>query len=553
MIRNNYGIIPFQEICKLIPTKTKNAVAARQSFLRICVHKIYSKDEQFFSIPNTINSSIAGIIASDGHINQNDRLAIVLNSKDHSLVEEINTLLKSNYKISKSEKPAVFNDKRTGKTYNYIDRKSSLYITKAEKWADDLLKNWNIPRGKKSLVLEPPVNLRDMDTKLAYLSGLITGDGSIFYTSTPSGGDKRDESMRISMLGTEKLLEWAKQSFEEFVGYKFASEVRGGGEKSNIFTLNINGITAAKIIEKVNSLKVVKLSRKWENPEVLRVIESFKSRHQNSFSSYWLRNIKEVLINILKKSNIEFNDIGTIIEIPSKNLAIGLVELRGQEIFTLNLFNSYRDKGVRLIQIFEEECSEKIISTRVKSYLGLTKYKINARECLVKEVSTEIKNKFLNKYHVQGENYGASVNLGLFYKNRLVSVMSFAKRGDDYDLARFSCNGLFSIRGGASKLLSYFEKNNPGKTIFSFADKRWSDGGVYKTLKFNAVHEVKPTYLYFKNTDKTLYHKFGFRHKYLTQKLQNYNPNLTEWENMKNHGWSRIWNCGLIKFEKVCP
>jgi hypothetical protein len=28
-----------------------------------------------------------------------------------------------------------------------------------------------------------------------------------------------------------------------------------------------------------------------------------------------------------------------------------------------------------------------------------------------------------------------------------------------------------------------------------------------------------------------------------------FNPNLTEWENMKNNGYDRIWDCGNFKYE----
>jgi len=35
----------------------------------------------------------------------------------------------------------------------------------------------------------------------------------------------------------------------------------------------------------------------------------------------------------------------------------------------------------------------------------------------------------------------------------------------------------------------------------------------------------------------------------MAKKLANFNPNLSEWENMKNNGYDRIWDCGHLKYE----
>ena len=40
------------------------------------------------------------------------------------------------------------------------------------------------------------------------------------------------------------------------------------------------------------------------------------------------------------------------------------------------------------------------------------------------------------------------------------------------------------------------------------------------------------------------------KHK-LKDKLETFDPNITEWENMKANGYDRIWDCGNMVFEKV--
>lgn len=190
--------------------------------------------------------------------------------------------------------------------------------------------------------------------------------------------------------------------------------------------------------------------------------------------------------------------------------------------------------------------------TRIKSYLGILPYNIYARKCEIREVPRTLVNKFLNKYHIQGQDYGAFVGLGIFFKNRLVAVASFIKKNKTnvYELSRFSGNSNFNVVGGASKVLSFFEKQYKPPSIISFADRRWSAGNVYFKLGFKEVSVNPPSYFYFKQNSKELHHKFGFRHKDLGKKLDYYDPNFTEWENMKNNGWDRIWDCGIIKFEK---
>ena len=36
----------------------------------------------------------------------------------------------------------------------------------------------------------------------------------------------------------------------------------------------------------------------------------------------------------------------------------------------------------------------------------------------------------------------------------------------------------------------------------------------------------------------------------LQEKLEKFDPELTEWENMVKNGYDRIWDCGTILYEK---
>lgn len=215
--------------------------------------------------------------------------------------------------------------------------------------------------------------------------------------------------------------------------------------------------------------------------------------------------------------------------------------------------------GYRLFQIFEDEWIEKqkIVKSRLKNAFKKNIRKIQARKCIVKKIDTETKSKFLKKYHIQG-NDKSNIHLGLYYKNKLVSVMTFnpyrialgnSTKLNSYELTRFCSIFNFNIVGGASKLLSFFEKNYNPKELLSYADKRWSDGNLYQKLGFNLVGSTQPNYWYIvKNQRK---HRFAYRKSELSKQLKTFNPELTEWENMQINGYDRIWDCGSIKCVKT--
>lgn len=216
-------------------------------------------------------------------------------------------------------------------------------------------------------------------------------------------------------------------------------------------------------------------------------------------------------------------------------------------------------QGIRLIQIFGDEIfnSEKIVFSRLKHILGLGKYSIYARKCSVVELSVIQKVKFFNKYHIQGNGNG-SIHLGLMYRNRLVAAMEFCKmrpgigrdtKKDGFELMRYATIANFTIVGGAGKLFKHFIRTYKPNMVISFADRRWSQGDLYFKLGFKCISNKKNIgYSYTKNFKRRL-HRIGFQSRLLRHKLEIYNEKLSEYENMSNNGFYRIYDCGNLKFE----
>ena len=209
--------------------------------------------------------------------------------------------------------------------------------------------------------------------------------------------------------------------------------------------------------------------------------------------------------------------------------------------------------GIKLIHIFEDEWYYKqdIVKSRLKHILNKTSYKIFARKCVIKEITPHMSNVFLEKYHIQGPDK-ASVRLGLFYKNRLVALMTFCKsrfnKNYEWELSRYVTVSNFNVIGGAGKLLKYFENNYNPKSLITYADRRWSGGELYKKLNFEHIRTTEPGYWYVKKDRR--YNRVLFQKHKLSKLLENFDPNLSEWANMQNNGYQRIYDCGNLVFVK---
>jgi len=107
------------------------------------------------------------------------------------------------------------------------------------------------------------------------------------------------------------------------------------------------------------------------------------------------------------------------------------------------------------------------------------------------------------------------------------------------------------VIGGAGKMLKYFEKNWQPKSIISYADRRWSDGGMYKTLGFEYSHNSAPDYWYFTPSSFVLESRVAYQKHILSKKLKVFDESKTEKQNMLDNGYMVIYDCGnKVYFKK---
>lgn len=276
--------------------------------------------------------------------------------------------------------------------------------------------------------------------------------------------------------------------------------------------------------------------------------------------------IKSVNPNIQVIKNKRFSFINTTREcdiyLPEYNLGIdfhGLYwhsNIEKNRSYHQEKWKLFKNIEINIIQIFESEWVNKkeIVKSIILSKLSIYKDKIYARNTKIENISNEQYKIFLEQNHIQGHAL-SKFKMGLFYNNELVSVIGIGRsrfKNNEWEVIRF-CNKLNTVVvGGFSKLLNYIDKNCQFDNLISFIDLRYFDGVGYIKNGFKIKSITNPNYYYFiKNYfDKnnfTLYSRIQFQKHKLKNKLENFDSNLTEYQNMLNNNYLRIFDAGNYK------
>ena len=221
------------------------------------------------------------------------------------------------------------------------------------------------------------------------------------------------------------------------------------------------------------------------------------------------------------------------------------------------------EKGYGLIHIFEDEYvkHKDIVYEKLKHFLHITngKTRVHGRKCIIRQIYKHQAEEFLNKFHIQGF-IGSTVYFGAFYNEKMVAVMSFKNgniKNSGWELTRFATDYNYIINGVGGKLFKYFMREYKPKSVFSFADRRWTldiNNNLYTKLGFKIDKINRPDYKYY-NEKVDRYeriHKMRFNKKSLSKKY-GFPMTMTETEMAKELGYDRIWDCGLIKYVYTNP
>lgn len=364
---------------------------------------------------------------------------------------------------------------------------------------------------------------------------VVECQGEQHFTPTSFDGDKSEEKCEKSY---EKVLKYDELKYDFCINND----------------LDIIYFTIPKYFNSSN----VNIDTEFYKDKVLitdtkKLLEYIISKKKNKICD----NFTEFYNDIRK--NINKNIINTNGIIKYKDYVVIYVPLMPNKRNELNdKRRQYVKKGYKVIIVFEDEYinNRDIVLSKIKHLFKLDKLsRIMARKCSVKPIEKSDAEVFLNSNHIQGF-VNSSIYLGAYHDNNLVAVMSFIKEpNNNWNLARFASDNKHVCCGIGGKLFKYFTRNYTFNTVKSFADKRWTydiKKNIYLELGFRQEKNMMPEYRYIKNGEKIRHHKFGFRKEKLHKKY-GLPLTMTETEMVKELGYDRIWDCGLIKYVYTNP
>lgn len=199
------------------------------------------------------------------------------------------------------------------------------------------------------------------------------------------------------------------------------------------------------------------------------------------------------------------------------------------------------ENGYRCIHIFDWDDIEKVVK------LFYERKRVYGRKCEVKEITPYVASDFCQLHHLQ--NYAkSSINIGLYYEDELVSVMTFGKprynKNYEWELVRY-CSS-YNVVGGAEKLFSYFVKHYNPSSVISYCDRAKFTGDTYIKLGFKLKTWNTPSKHWYKeNCDKSHITDNLLRQRGYDQLFNaNYGKGTSNEQLMIDAGYVEMYDCG---------
>lgn len=321
----------------------------------------------------------------------------------------------------------------------------------------------------------------------------------------------------------------------------------------------------------INTLKHIKCGNVFEiqtqlirkrfdsNSEICLICNPYSpSYKEKDLSDY----IKSMGFNVVKYRDKKFEIDAFISELNIGFEFNGLYwhsELFKDKNYHFDKYNYFRNKGIQIISIYEDDWEYKnvIVKSIIKNKLNKTENIIYARKCKILEVTNKESKDFLNSNHMQGWCV-SKFRYGLFFENKLVCLLTIGKNrinlgqksiDGNYEILRF-CNALdTSVVGGFSRMLNHFIKEKLPNKIITYADCSISNGNLYKSSGFSMIGFTNPNYFYFSKKENKKINRFSFtKHKLIKM---GFDKNKTEKEIMFENDYYRIYDSGSIKYEII--
>lgn len=269
----------------------------------------------------------------------------------------------------------------------------------------------------------------------------------------------------------------------------------------------------------------------------------------------------ELGVNIVRQHRVGQGRHTIDIFVPSHNLAIEVDGVywhsegagRGRTYHTLkrSLAPQYR-----WISVTDTEWLTKqdIVKSRLRNVLGCS-HRVHARRLDVTPLDRSTAESFFNTTHLQSSCVHKHAFGLVDDEGEVYAAMSFGTprytKNVEWELLRYSSKVNTTVVGGASRLFTHFRRTLNPETVISYCDLRTGSGRLYDQLGFTLDGISQPNYWYFDRTKSAphkLYHRSRFQKHKLEKLLRDFNPSNTEWENMQQNGWDRVWDVGSARY-----
>lgn len=236
-------------------------------------HHLYSYNKSFFHEITYKTCYWAAIITTDGSILWKKEYPSVqwgTAIKDMEHVELYKKTIESNHVIRKLNAKCG----PISKTPDTRFPNCYIRIEGAYEWVKDLEKNFGITKNK--IYRCPPPLLPTLKHKLCFLRGFIDGDGSITQSNQQGAiaimvcGINREMIAYIKTVVDSLNLPIARTKGRESLIYQPKGE--------NCYYFVVRGFKAAILFELLRKLPTPNLSRKWDNPRIIEIVNYWKSR-----------------------------------------------------------------------------------------------------------------------------------------------------------------------------------------------------------------------------------------------------------------------------------
>lgn len=224
--------------------------------------------------------------------------------------------------------------------------------------------------------------------------------------------------------------------------------------------------------------------------------------------------------------------------------------------YHLNKTLMCQEHGIQLVHVWERQWIDQreIVEGRMRSMLGINP-RVHARQTQVRPLGSREADEFLRDNHLQG-SAPASVRLGLVHQDQIIAAITMGRsrynQSVEWELIRLCNRRDVTVVGGASKLFTHFVRGFNPALIISYSDASFSSGGVYKNLGFE-FDGVTPPAPHYTRDYRAFASRIQMQKHRLPNFLENFCPDLTAWDNLRNHGYDRIWDCGHARWVWTKP